>query len=298
MFKITSSNKAPIYLRLMGGLGNQLFQYAAGRSLADRLGVELVLDDRYVVRKSQHTGLALDAFNIRARVMNNSEQQRFSEGKIRLARWFKKLIRPLGKVFWETQYNYDTSINTTPVGQLLIGFWQSEEYMHSMHQLRLDLVLKAPLSAPAQKVKRFIDAVESVALHVRRGDYLKDQKTITRHGACSQSYYQNAIDYVLEKKPMAEFFVFSDDPEWVKAHLKLPPQCTYVSAANIAAEEDLVLMSGCKHQIIANSTFSWWGAWLNNSCDKIVVCPTPWFDDPSIDTQDQLPANWHQLVKN
>jgi hypothetical protein len=298
MPKPSSSNKAPIYLRLMGGLGNQLFQYAAGRSLADKLGVDLVLDDRYLVRKSLHTGLALDAFNIRARLMNNSEQQRFSEGKIRLARWFKKLIRPLGKVFWETQYNHDPSIDTTPVGQLLIGFWQSEEYMHNMHQLRLDLVLKVPLSAPAQKVSEIIDAVESVALHVRRGDYLKDQKTISRHGVCSQHYYQSAIDLVLAEKPKAVFFVFSDDTQWVKAHLKLPPQCTYVSADNITAEEDLVLISRCKHQIIANSTFSWWGAWLNNSCDKIVVCPTPWFDDPSIATQDLLPAHWHQLPKN
>ena len=298
MPKPSNSNKVPIYLRLMGGLGNQLFQYAAGRSLADRLGVELVLDDRYIVRKFQHTGLALDAFNIRARLMNNSEQQRFSERKIQLARWFKKLIRPLGKVFWQTQFNYDPALEILPAGHLLSGFWQTERYLHNMHQLRLDLVLKVPLSAPAQKVSEVIDAVESVALHVRRGDYLKDQKTITRHGACSQSYYQNAIDYVLEKKPMAEFFVFSDDPEWVKAHLKLPPQCTYVSAANIATEEDLVLISGCKHQIIANSTFSWWGAWLNNSCDKIVVCPTPWFDDNNIVTKDLLPANWHQLAKN
>jgi len=103
MPKSSSSNKSPIYLRLMGGLGNQLFQNAAGRSLADRLGVELVLDDRYVERKSHHTGLALDAFNVRARVMTAAERQLFSERKIRLARWFKKLIRPLGKVFWETQ---------------------------------------------------------------------------------------------------------------------------------------------------------------------------------------------------
>ena len=103
MPKPSNSNKAPIHLRLMGGLGNQLFQYAEGRSLADRLGVDLVLDDRYVVRKSQQMGLALDAFNIRARMMNHSEQHRFSEGKIRLARWFKTLIRPLVKVFWKTQ---------------------------------------------------------------------------------------------------------------------------------------------------------------------------------------------------
>jgi hypothetical protein len=298
MPKPTSSNKAPIYLRLMGGLGNQLFQYAAGRSLADRLGVELVLDDRYLVRKSQHAGLALDAFKIRARPMNNLEHQHFSEVTIRLARWFKKLIRPLGKVFWETQYNYDPSIDTNPVGQLLIGFWQSEQYMHDMHQLRLDLVLKAPLTELAQKVKRIIDAVESVAVHVRRGDYLKDQKTIARHGVCSQSYYQNAFDFIIAEKPNAEFFVFSDDPQWVKTHLQLPTQCTYVSADNITTEEDMVLISRCKHQIIANSTFSWWGAWLNNSPDKIVVCPTPWFDAPTIATQDLLPANWHKLAKN
>jgi len=298
MHKPSSSNKAPIYLRLMGGLGNQLFQYAAGRSLADRLGVELVLDDRYVVRKSQHTGLVLNAFKIRARVMDNAERQRFSEVKIRLARWFKKLIRPLGKVFWETQYNHDPSIDTSPAGQLLIGFWQSEEYMYDLHQLRLDLELKVPLSAPAQKVSKVIGAVESVALHVRRGDYLKDQKTMARHGVCSESYYQSAIDLVAAAKPMAEFFIFSDDPQWVKAHLQLPPQCTYVSKVHITAEEDLVLISQCKHQIIANSTFSWWGAWLNNNCDKIVVCPTPWFDDVSIATQDLLPAHWHQLAKN
>jgi len=282
----------------MGGLGNQLFQNAAGRSLADRLGVDLVLDDRYVVRKSQHTGLVLNAFNIRARLMTTLERQFFSERKIRLARWFKKLIRPLGKVFWETQYNYDPSIDATPVGQLLIGFWQSEEYMYDLHQLRLDLELKAPLSLAAQKVSEVIDTVESVALHVRRGDYLKDQKTIARHGVCSQSYYQSAIDLVLAEKPMAKFLVFSDDPQWVKVHLQLPPQCTYVSKASITAQEDLVLISRCKHQIIANSTFSWWGAWLNNSCDKIVVCPTPWFDDSRIATQDLLPANWHQLPKN
>ena len=298
MPKPSSCNKAPIYLRLMGGLGNQLFQYAAGRSLADRLGVDLVLDDRYVVRKSHHTGLALDAFNVRARLMDKSERQTFSEGKIKLARWFKKLIRPLGKVFWQTQFNYDPALDTLPAGHLLSGFWQSEAYMHNMHQLCLDLVLKAPLSAPAQKVSKIIDAVESVALHVRRGDYLKDQKTISRHGVCSQHYYQSAIDLVLAEKPKAVFFVFSDDTQWVKAHLKLPPQCTYVSAVNIAAEEDLVLMSGCKHQIIANSTFSWWGAWLNKNCDKIVVCPTPWFDDNNIVTKDLLPANWHQLAKN
>jgi hypothetical protein len=298
MFKITSSNKAPIYLRLMGGLGNQLFQYAAGRSLADKWNVELVIDDRYVRRKSHHTGLALDAFNIRARLMGNSERQGFSEVKIRLARWFKKVIRPLGKVFWETQYNFDPSMDTTPVGQLMIGFWQSEKYMYDRHQLRLDFELKAPLTEPAQKLSEVIDAVESVALHVRRGDYLKDQKTNARHGLCSQSYYQSAIDLVLAEKPKAEFFVFSDDPKWVETHLQLPLQCTYVSASNIAAQEDLVLISGCKHQIIANSTFSWWGAWLNNNCDKIVVCPTPWFDDSTIASQDLLPANWHQLAKN
>jgi len=298
MSKLDIPHKPPVYLRLMGGLGNQLFQYAAGRSLADKLGVELVLDDRYLVRKSNHTGFALDVFNIRARLMNSAERQLFSEGKIRLARWCKKIVRPWGEVFWETQFNFDPALNTLQAGHLLIGFWQTEDYIHNKHQVRLDLKLKAPLGSPAEKMCTVINTVESVALHVRRGDYLNDKKTIKRYGICNQSYYQSAIGLILERKPMAQFFVFSDDPDWVKAHLRLPPQCTFVSAPHITAEEDLVLMSQCKHQIIANSTFSWWAGWLNSNCDKIVTCPTPWFDDTIMAAQDLLPDSWHQIPKD
>ena len=297
MLKASKSSSAPIYLRLMGGLGNQLFQYAAGRSLADTLGVELVIDDRYLVRKFQHTGLAIDAFNIRARLMEEGEKNLFSETKVRFSRWLKRALRPLANVFWETQFNYDHSLKRLNGGCLLSGFWQSERYINDAPQIRLDLTLKNCLGPGALKAKNDIISCESVAVHVRRGDYLQNQKTIERYGVCGESYYQNAINKILTLHPKSRFFIFSDDTNWVRSHLTLPSDSAFVSASNISAVEDLVLMSQCKHQIIANSTFSWWGAWLNNHQQKIVIAPTPWFDDSGIASEDLIPKGWHQLNK-
>jgi hypothetical protein len=286
-----------IYVRLMGGLGNQLFQYAAARSLADKLGVELVLDGRYVVRKGHHTGLAIDCFNIRARHISPKELRSFSEVKIRFARWLKRLIRPVNTVFWETSLAFDSTMHSQGAGTMLVGFWQSQRYISSNMEIRKDLQLCAPLGVGAATVAAQIALQTSVALHVRRGDYLKDEKTMARYGLCSSGYYNKALDYVIQQVGDVKVFVFSDDPEWVKKHLNVPDDACFSSAPSITAEEDLVLISLCDHQIIANSTFSWWGAWLNLNHAKIVVAPQPWFDDTSIQAQDLIPDEWHQINK-
>lgn len=281
----------------MGGLGNQMFQYAAARSRADELRLDLVLDGRYVERKSQHTGLAIDRFNVRARHIKPQEVKAFSEPKIRLARWLKRLVRPVQAVFWETGFAFDRALGQQPAGTLLSGFWQSEQYIRAHDQIRQDLQLTATLGSSAQAMAELITSCSSVALHVRRGDYLKDEKTMARYGLCSMEYYNQALSYVLAKIEGAKVFVFSDDPQWVKSNLKVPQDTCFVSSPSISAEEDLMLMSQCQHQIIANSTFSWWGAWLNQNCDKIVVAPCPWFDDATISAQDLIPASWHQIKK-
>ena len=286
-----------LYVRLMGGLGNQLFQYAAARSRADELGVELVLDRRYVERKAQHTGLAIDHFAIRAGSLSVSEARRFSEVKLRVARLLKRYVRPVFGVHWENRFNFDQEIRNISSGSILCGFWQSERYITDPPKTRSDLVLNAPFSPAAAVVSATIDGCQSVALHVRRGDYLKDQKTMERYGLCSIDYYQAAITHVLAQVENAALFVFSDDPAWVQEHLSVGESCTFVSCKEIPPQEDLLLMSLCKHQIIANSTFSWWGAWLNKNCDKIVVAPTPWFDDSTIAAQDLIPHTWHQIKK-
>jgi hypothetical protein len=281
----------------MGGLGNQMFQYAAARSLADELGLDLVLDGRYVERKSQHMGLAIDRFNVRARHIDALEGKVFSEPKIRLARWFKRLVRPVQVVFWETSFAFDKVLGKQPAGTLLSGFWQSERYINAPAKIRQDLQLTAAFGSRAQVMAELISSCPSVALHVRRGDYLKDEKTMARYGLCSMEYYNQALSHVLAKVGDAKVFVFSDDTQWVKCNLKVPPDTCFVSSPSISAEEDLMLMSQCQHQIIANSTFSWWGAWLNQNCDKIVVAPSPWFDDATIAAQDLIPASWHQIKK-
>jgi len=286
-----------LYVRLMGGLGNQLFQYAAARSRADELGVELVLDKRYVQRKAQHTGLAIDHFAIRAGDLNVVEKRTFSEIKLRMARLLKRYIRPIFGTYWESSFNFDQTVGEVPCSSMLCGFWQSEQYITNPQKLRLDLVLNAPFSATSAAVAVAIEGCHSVAVHVRRGDYLKDQKTMERYGVCSISYYKGAVAHVLSQVKSAHFFVFSDDPAWVKEHLPLEERCTFVSCKEIAPQEDLLLMSLCKHQIIANSTFSWWGAWLNKNCDKIVIAPTPWFDDQTIASQDIIPHTWQQIKK-
>jgi len=294
-----TKEKTPLalYVRLMGGLGNQLFQYAAARSRADELGVELVLDGRYVAYKVQHTGLAIDHFAIRAGSLSTSEGRKFSEVKLRVARLLKKCVRPVFGAYWESRFNFDQDVGGVPSGSMLCGFWQSERYITDFQKIRSDLALNAPFSPAAAAVLADIDGCQSVALHVRRGDYLKDQKTMERYGLCSIDYYQAAIAHILAQVESAIFFVFSDDPAWVKEHLSVGEGCTFVSCKEIAPQEDLILMSLCKHQIIANSTFSWWGAWLNKNCDKIVVAPTPWFDDQTIAAQDLIPHTWHQIKK-
>ena len=286
-----------LYVRLMGGLGNQLFQYATARSRADELRVELVLDRRYVERKAQHTGLAIDHFAVRARGLNATEVGKFSEIKLRIARLLKRHARPVFSTYWETRFNFDQEVKGASSGSMLCGFWQSERYITNPQQIRSDLVLNTPFSPAAAVVAATIDRCQSVALHVRRGDYLKDQKTMERYGLCSVDYYQAAIAHILVEVKGATFFVFSDDTAWVKEHLAVGDRCTFVSCKDIPPQEDLLLMSLCKHQIIANSTFSWWGAWLNNNCDKIVVAPAPWFDDQTIAAQDLIPHTWHQIKK-
>ena len=136
----------------------------------------------------------------------------------------------------------------------------------------------------------------AVSLHVRRGDYVSDPATNRFHGTCSPDYYRQAVDYVIGRAGVPHLFVFSDDQEWTRANLQFavprrsssanPPDCGY---------RDMQLMARCRHHIIANSSFSWWGAWLNPSPEKIVVAPKQWFSSPRNDTRDLVPPNWVRM---
>ena len=157
-----------------------------------------------------------------------------------------------------------------------------------------DFVLKDGYSKEGQEFKRDIEQTEqSIALHVRRGDFAVS--CIDWNGLCNVAYYEKAIAEIQKKYPNIKLFIFSDDIEWARENLKFNHPMVFVSRPALNAVEELLLMSLCKHQIIANSTFSWWGAWLNQNSEKIVVTPSVWLVAANIKTDDLLPPNWIRL---
>jgi len=297
-----------LYVRLMGGLGNQMFQYAFAKSTALAINAELVIDPRYILRKGHHTGLAIQEFNIQARLATSEELARFPEWRIRLSRALRKWIRPTLSQYHESGLNYDPQAQNRKYGDMVSGFWQSEHYfLHIRETLLRELTLKKPIPLVCQEWVELIQSSDySVSVHIRRGDYLKSIKTQNKHGSCSLDYYQNGMAYVAKKLNIKNpvFFIFSDDVEWVRANINPIGQIHIVSNAELRPEHDLYLMSLCRHHVISNSTFSWWGAWLHrpaleddpnqndSSISQLVIAPTPWYADPLMQTQDLCPQRW------
>jgi hypothetical protein len=199
-----------------------------------------------------------------------------------------------GRYYRERGFAYDRRLTALRDGMSLAGYFQSEKYF-SEHAdtIRQDFSLKEPFSQKAYEYLQRIEAVPiSVAVHVRRGDYVSDPQTRIFHGNCSWEYYENAMRFMRERTGDAKFFFFSDEPEWLAAD-----QLDGVVVAGLSPHEDMCLMSRCRHQIIANSSFSWWGAWLNNAPAKIVIAPKQWFANEKMEQQtgDLIPPGWIRL---
>jgi len=292
-----ADNKHAVYVRLLGGLGNQLFQYAMGRALADARQTELVLDPRFILRKGCISGLAIDEFAIRARYLTDAEAAHFKESVWKLTRALRHQINPWLGYYHETVHSFDSAALVQSYDVMLSGFWQSERYFDNHSDLlQSDLVLKKALPPEAAQVAAQMKCGISVAMHVRRGDYLSDPKALAKHGVTSAHYYQTALQLMIEKLGDVDLYLFSDDPDWVRGNIQ-HPSITFVSDFGFSAEQDLWLISACQHQIIANSSFSWWGAYLNDYANKIIVAPEPWFDTTDLQDSDIYPAQWIKIKK-
>jgi hypothetical protein len=179
----------------------------------------------------------------------------------------------------------------------LDGYWQSENYFTDVAEtIRTEITLRQPYGRDAGKMAASIAAkLISVSLHVRRADYVQDMKTNKAHGTCTKEYYDAALACIGKKVPNFHVFVFSDDIEWVKTAMTIPYPTTYVSNPEIADYEELILMSSCTHAIIANSSFSWWGAWLNRNSNKIVIAPRQWVVRGRHNYKDITPPSWIRI---
>jgi hypothetical protein len=276
-----------------------MFQYAAGRALSLKRNVSLRVYISGFANYGLHQGFELQRiFNCPAEIASEADVRGILGWQypscIRqlLSRPGMAAFRREGLVV-EPYFHHWQEIKNVPSDCYLTGYWQSEKYfLEVATQMRGDFSFRLPLENQNAELAKQINQVNAVSLHVRRGDYANNSKTTEKHGLCSLDYYQVAIRYVTERVTPPHFFVFSDDIAWVKNNLKIDFPHQYIDF-NHGAESynDMRLMSMCKHHIIANSSFSWWGAWLNPRKDKIVVAPKHWFANQT-DIQDLLPQGW------
>ena len=282
-----------VTIRLFGGLGNQLFQYAAGRAVATRHKCRLILDTRETDAKGAHWKFALSHFNIEAMLGDTTDLPPVRTKPVPYFIWRYFGRNP--KFVREAHLGFNENILSLGPDTYLHGYFQSEKYfIQIVDVLRRDLAFKTPPSAENQRWLENINQSNSVSLHVRRGDYMAAKGA---YAVCDQDYYKRAVEHIAHHSQSdPEIFVFSDDPAWAKENIKLGCK-TRFSTHNGAAKhyEDMRLISRCKHNITANSTFSWWGSWLNKNPDKIVVAPKAWLGKQKLQNPDITPENWVRI---
>lgn len=284
-----------IIVKLIGGLGNQLFQYSLGRSLSIKNNDILKLDlSDFEGNENRH--YSLRHFNI---IENFATEKDINDAKKsgiwKLADKLKPRYRRA--VIKYKGYDFDPNVLKLSGNFYLDGYWQSEKYFQDIENvIRKEIILKEPLPSKYSELISDIKNSNSVSVHIRRGDYVTSKKFSKIYNLLDEKYYQGAVKFIAEKISNPKFFIFSDDIEWVKHNLDIPYPKTLVSGENETKDyEELVLMSLCKHNITANSSFSWWGAWLNQNPSKIVISPDRWFNDKADVAKDLIPQDWIRL---
>jgi hypothetical protein len=299
---VISSEKELVIAKLTGGLGNQMFQYAMARRVAIVNNFTLKLDTTWFENNPLNRTYDLNHFSIIENFASQKEIKLLKNSQIYPAKKYIYRLIELGKTdqkpshIIEKSIDYDPDVLLISNSVYLEGYWQSEKYFKDVEGIiREELNFRHKADAINSEFVEMIGHYNSVSIHVRRGDYVSNDVTNKVHGTCSLDYYNNAIDYIKNSEKKPYFFVFSDDPLWVKENLKIDDPTQYISHNINKNYEDLRLMSLCKHFIIANSSFSWWGAWLSRNPDKIVIAPRRWFKQKECNISDRLPESWIKL---
>jgi hypothetical protein len=281
----------------MGGLGNQLFQYAAGRYLAHLNNTKLFVDTSFL--QSAFSGTSkrnyeLAAFNVASEVADEKLLKSFHSSE------FSKKERVLthlisfgkNKKYKFDEYGFDEHLLELRGNYYIRGYFQSEKYFKNIGpEIREELKVKEDFIPKDSELIRQIKESNSVAIHIRRGDYIRNLSSMDAHGLCSKDYYVKSIEFM--KKEVGDdvhFFLFTDDEAWVRNEMKWNINSTLISGKTPV--EDFYLMSLCKHIITANSTFSWWAAWLNPNAEKKVILPKHWTNNLQTESIELRPKNW------
>ncbi len=295
-----------LVVNFIGGLGNQMFQYAFGRAIALKRELPVKFNviellDRTPKENFTFRNYELDIFAAEIAIASEEEVAIYNYQPKSLPEkvYYKvkrKLLKP--QVFKErAYYTYDPDVYRSSENTYYDGYWQTEQYFQEFASvLRKDLAFKTEPQGQNATLAKQIQASNAIAVHVRRGDYVSNAISNQVHGTCSPEYYRQAVDILRQQVSNPVLFVFSDEPEWVQQNLAFDLPTVYVSHnKGQKSFEDMRLMSLCQHNIIANSSFSWWGAWLNDNPKKQVIAPRQWMQSEVIDSSGLTPASWIRL---
>lgn len=299
---MSSEKSEQFIVKLAGGIGNQLFQYALGKQLATRHGAELLFDTTSFTQDRHQRQFRLDYFNIPpVAIANETQIKPYRKYQRRQGRWwylYNRFVANSTKYVQETQFHFDPRILEIKPSAYIDGYWQTEKYFQQIQSiLRQEFTpIQKPSAYFAKNQALIKNQLDPVSLHVRRGDYEADPVGKKYHGGiCTKAYYDKAITEICSRIEQPFFFIFSDDIEWAKQNILIPGKVAYVSEAEVDECDDLFLMSACHHHIMANSSFSWWGTWLNPHVNKLVIAPERWFNKGTTDLHDLLASDWIRI---
>lgn len=299
------SEEGAVIVRLFGGLGNQMFQYAFARNLAYQHHLPLKLDvvsgfavDPY---KRQY---ALDIFCIQEHFATPGELPFFARKSMRGLERATLLFQSLLPKRWRSiiadkdPYAFDAPILGTQRSVYVTGYWQNEKYFKPIESLlRKEFSPRCELTPGVKALMREMTAEDSVSIHIRQlhgiaADGRSIPQGVARHGACSSQYYERAIARIRSLVRNPQIFIFSDSVEWCKPHADSWGGRIVATEVEASDTDELFLMASCQHHVVSNSTFSWWGAWLNPSPTKIVIAPNRWLRSSEFASQNLLSQGW------
>ncbi len=298
-----------ILVRLMGGLGNQMFQYAAAKSVAVRNKTILKIDTTLLEENKKHPHeivthreLDLAIFDLPLMKATKEEVEYFNGKKYRFL--IGKIYNKIGSVkrkrnlIIEKDRSFNKNILRLGDNKCIVGSWQSEKYFKDIEsEIRNLFTFKLPVLDTSKDFLNDIKSHDSICLNVRRGDFVTSPLYSNTLGALTADYYIKAIEYFEGRVTRPKVFVFSDDMDWCKNNLKLKMPVCFVGHEHAGEKfgNYLQLMKNCNHFVIPNSSFGWWGAWLSKHQDKIVIAPKNWFKDAAMKDKDIVPENWIRI---
>jgi hypothetical protein len=294
-----------IIVELSGGLGNQMFQYAFGKALSKKSKSSLSFrTDAFEIHSTPRQLELQRVFGLQIAEASDRDLIK-AIGIIGKKPYFRNIIsKKAFKHLNKKNFNVEDGRHPSKYFDLDLastsffkGYWQSERYFSSCNEeIRKSFTFKPNLNPKNLDLEKKISSIDSIAIHVRRGDYLTKAGQFT-HGVLPDQYYISGIKTLLQKKPNSEVFAFSDDPEWTQSRILSKIGFGTIVEHNFGLDsyQDMKLMSLCNNIVIANSSFSWWAAWLNKNKNKTVIAPRNWFSNKNNSEKNIVPSSWHEI---